>query len=85
MATTASLKQIFYPGFLEDMIIERVQGILYDNAKEVAEEKKAEIKVYEDQCVSLQEDLVKAQNKVGVFHTSHFLLGILFSWLDYIS
>ncbi|KAH8832619.1 hypothetical protein DL96DRAFT_1768214 [Flagelloscypha sp. PMI_526] len=64
MATTASLKQIFYPGFLEDMIIERVQGILYDNAKEVEEEKKAEIKVYEDQCVGLQEDLVKAQNKI---------------------
>ncbi|KAH8790800.1 hypothetical protein DL96DRAFT_1766923 [Flagelloscypha sp. PMI_526] len=65
MAATTLFEQLFYPGFLEAIIRERVQQILFENTNEVEERKNVEIKVCEDRYAAVQKELVKAKQDIS--------------------
>ncbi|KAH8832621.1 hypothetical protein DL96DRAFT_668802 [Flagelloscypha sp. PMI_526] len=69
MAATSLSEQLFYPGFLEDIILDRVNKVLYENTKQVEERKDVEIEAREVRCAVLEENLVKANNKIKYLET----------------
>ncbi|KAH8829953.1 hypothetical protein DL96DRAFT_1813082 [Flagelloscypha sp. PMI_526] len=71
MAATSMLEQLFFPGFLEDIILDRVHKVLYEKTKEVEERKNVEIRVCEDRYAVLEEDLNKAKNNIAFLERAH--------------
>ncbi|KAH8832623.1 hypothetical protein DL96DRAFT_668832 [Flagelloscypha sp. PMI_526] len=70
MAANSLFEQLFFPGFLEDIILDRVHKVLHENTKQVEEKKDLEIEAREVRCTVLEENLVKANNKIESLETA---------------